>query len=248
HYLVTSRLSRLMKEFSVDSVSELLRMLRRGSNAALRERVIEAMTTNETYWFRDVFPFDILKNRIYPELARRPGNPSVRIWCAACSSGQEPYSVSMATSEYLQAHPGALRDVQILGTDISAAVLKEAKEATYDALSVARGLSLERRNRFFIQKGDRWQIKPEVRARASFREFNLLDNYTALGRFDIVFCRNVLIYFSIESKKVILQRIAQALNPGGYLFLGASESMTNYSDAFEMVRCNPGVVYRLKGR
>ncbi|MFP4079842.1 MAG: CheR family methyltransferase, partial [Ectothiorhodospira sp.] len=131
---------------------------------------------------------------------------------------------------------------------LSAAVLKEAKEATYDALSVARGLSLERRNRFFIQKGDRWQIKPEVRARASFREFNLLDNYTALGRFDVVFCRNVLIYFSIESKKVILQRIAQALNPGGYLFLGASESMTNYSDAFEMVRCNPGVVYRLKGR
>lgn len=248
HYLVTSRLSRLMKEFSVDSVSELLRMLRRGGNAALRERVIEAMTTNETYWFRDVFPFEILKSRVYPELARRKGNASVRIWCAACSSGQEPYSVSMATSEYLQSHPGTLRDVQILGTDISAAVLDDAKEAAYDALSVARGLSLERRNRFFVQKGDRWQVRPEIRSRVSFREFNLLDPYTALGRFDIVFCRNVLIYFSVESKKLILQRIAQVLNPGGYLFLGASESMTNYSDAFEMVRCNPGVVYRLKDK
>ncbi|MGM0676985.1 MAG: CheR family methyltransferase [Pseudomonadota bacterium] len=246
HYLVTSRLSRLMKEFSVASVSELLKLLKRGGRSGLRERVIEAMTTNETYWFRDVFPFEILKNQIYPELAKKSPGSTVRIWCAACSSGQEPYSISMATSEYLQSRAGSLRDVQILGTDISGAVLREAREGSYDSLAVARGLSLDRRNRFFIQKGDRWEVKPEIKARVSYREFNLLDNYNAMGRFDIVFCRNVLIYFSLESKRTILKRISQILNPGGYLFLGASESMANYSDAFEMVRCNPGVVYRLK--
>ncbi|ANB03549.1 protein-glutamate O-methyltransferase CheR [Ectothiorhodospira sp. BSL-9] len=246
HYLVTSRLSRLMKEFSVSSVSELLKLLKRGGRSGLRERVIEAMTTNETYWFRDVFPFEILKNQIYPELAKKSPSSTVRIWCAACSSGQEPYSISMTTSEYLQSRPGSLRDVQVLGTDISGAVLREAKEASYDSLAVARGLSLDRRNRFFIQKGDRWEVKPDIKARVSYREFNLLDNYSTMGRFDIVFCRNVLIYFSLESKRTILKRISQILNPGGYLFLGASESMANYSDAFEMVRCNPGVVYRLK--
>ncbi|MBK1673455.1 chemotaxis protein [Ectothiorhodospira shaposhnikovii] len=247
HYLVNSRLSRLMGEFSVSSVSELLRQLKLGRHPGLRERVIEAMTTNETYWFRDVFPFEILKNQIYPELAKQKGaGYAPRIWCAACSSGQEPYSISMGFSEYQQSRPGSLRDVQILGTDISGAVLKEAREASYDSLAVARGLSLERRSRFFVQNGERWNIRPDVKARASFREFNLMDSYTLLGRFDIVFCRNVLIYFSVDSKKLILKKISQALNPGGYLFLGASESMANYSDAFEMVRCNPGVVYRLR--
>ncbi|MCG5499838.1 CheR family methyltransferase [Ectothiorhodospira lacustris] len=247
HYLVNSRLSRLMGEFSVSSVSDLLRQLKLGRNPGLRERVIEAMTTNETYWFRDVFPFEILKNQIYPELAKQKGSGyAPRIWCAACSSGQEPYSISMGFSEYQQSRPGSLRDVQILGTDISGAVLKESREASYDSLAVARGLSLDRRNRFFVQNGDRWVLRPDIKARASFREFNLMDSYTLLGRFDVVFCRNVLIYFSIDSKKLILKRISQILNPGGYLFLGASESMANYSDAFEMVRCNPGVVYRLR--
>ncbi|SEQ11714.1 chemotaxis protein methyltransferase CheR [Ectothiorhodospira magna] len=247
HYLVNSRLSRLMNEFAVSSVSELLRQLKLGRNPGLRERVIEAMTTNETYWFRDVFPFEILKQRIYPELAKEKGpGYAPRIWSAACSSGQEAYSISMGFSEYQQSRPGNLRDVQIIGTDISGAVLKEAREASYDSLAVARGLSLERRNRFFVQKGERWALRPEIKARASFREFNLMDSYALLGRFDVVFCRNVLIYFSVDSKKLILKRIAQTLNPGGYLFLGASESMANYSDAFEMVRCNPGVVYRLR--
>ncbi|EHQ52156.1 CheR-type MCP methyltransferase [Ectothiorhodospira sp. PHS-1] len=247
HYLVNSRLSRLMGEFSVSSVSELLRQLKLGRNPGLRERMIEAMTTNETYWFRDVFPFEILKNQIYPELAKQKGaGYAPRIWSAACSSGQEAYSISMGFSEYQQSRPGSLRDVQILGTDISGAVLKEAREASYDSLAVARGLSLERRQRFFVQNGDRWSLRPDIKARATFREFNLMDSYTLLGRFDVVFCRNVLIYFSIDSKKLILKRISQILNPGGYLFLGASESMANYSDAFEMVRCNPGVVYRLR--
>jgi chemotaxis protein methyltransferase CheR len=243
HYLVTSRLSRLMGEFSVDSVSDLLRLLKTGARPGLRERVIEAMTTNETYWFRDVFPFDILKDTIFPELGKKGVNP-VKIWSAACSSGQEAYSISMIVSEFQQARPGVLKNVQIVGTDISTAIVRDAREATFDSLSMGRGLSQERRERFFVQQDNRWQVRPEIRARASFREFNLLDSYTLLGKFDVVFCRNVLIYFSAESKRDILKRIAQILNPGGYLFLGASESMANYSDAFEMVRCNPGVVYR----
>lgn len=243
HYLVTSRLSRLMDEFSVASVSDLLRLLKSGTRAGLRARVIEAMTTNETYWFRDVFPFEILRERILPELGKRGVNP-VKVWSAACSSGQEAYSVSMVVSELQQSRPGLLKDVQIVGTDISTAIVNDARAATYDHLSVGRGLSPERRDRYFMRKDDRWQVRPEIRARASFREFNLLDSYSLLGRFDIIFCRNVLIYFSPESKRDILNRMADILNPGGYLFLGASESMASYSDAFEMQRCNPGVVYR----
>lgn len=243
HYLVTSRLSRLMDEFSVGSVGELLKLRKQGGPAGLRERVIEAMTTKETYFFRDVFPFDILKSRIFPELVKRNADP-VRVWSAACSSGQEAYSISMTVSEYQSLRPGSLRTVQIVGTDISKAVVQEARNARYDQLSMARGLSTERRDRFFQRDGERWVVRPEIANRATFREFNLLESYAILGRFDVIFCRNVLIYFSPDNKRDILERIAQALNPGGYLFLGASESMANYSNAFEMVRCDPGVVYR----
>ncbi|MFO8003285.1 CheR family methyltransferase [Thioalkalivibrio sp.] len=243
HYLVTSRLSRLMGEFSVNSVAELLHLRKTGGRSGLRERVIEAMTTKETYWFRDIFPFEILKNQILPEQAKAGAN-NLKIWSAACSSGQEAYSISMAVSEFQQARPGTLKNVQITGTDISAAIVNDARAGRYDSLAIARGLSPERRDRFFSRDGDHWVLRPEIKARASFREFNLLDNYTLMGRFDIIFCRNVLIYFSAENKRKILARMAQALNPRGYLFLGASESMANYSDAFEMVRSNPGVVYR----
>ncbi len=204
---------------------------------------IEAMTTKETYWFRDVFPFEMLKNLIFPELIKK-GAPAVKIWSAACSSGQEAYSISITVSEFQQAHPGTLKNVHTIGTDISNAIVESARSGSYDSLSMGRGLSMERRNRFFTQVGTSWVLRPEIMARASFREFNLLDSYTILGRFDVVFCRNVLIYFSPEMKRDILARIAQTLNPGGYLFLGASESIASHSNAFEMVRGNSGVVYR----
>lgn len=246
HYLVASRLSRLMAECSLQSLGELLDKLRKGRTPGLRERVIEAMTTNETYWFRDSHPFEILKQVVLPEFAQR-GQP-VRIWSAACSTGQEPYSISMAVEEYLQGRPGSLPGgVQIVATDISPAVLKDAREATYDALALSRGLSEQRKQRFFVQRGQRWELRQEVRARVSFREINLLDSYALMGRFDVIFCRNVLIYFSMSSKRDILDRMSAALAPRGYLFLGASESITTYSDAFETVRCQPaGVVYRKK--
>jgi len=247
HYLVTSRLIGLLEEFGVASVSELIRRLRTDSTSGLRERVIEAMTTNETFWFRDGFPFEIYKNQLLPELAAKK-QPSIKIWCAACSTGQEPYSLSMATNEYMQTKPGSLTSgVQIVGTDISPAVLREAQAARYDQLSIARGLSPERKQRFFTPSPDgRFEVRPEVRQRVSFRSLNLLQSYSLMGKFDIIFCRNVLIYFSIDSKRDIVERLAQALNPGGYLFLGASESMAGLSTGFEMVRCNPGVMYRKK--
>lgn len=244
HYLVVTRLVGLLEELGASSMSDLLRRLKDSRSLDLRERVIEAMTTNETYWFRDNFPFDYMQSSILKELSSSASGP-IRIWCAACSTGQEPYSISMTAQEYMSANPGRVRAaVEIVGTDISPAVLEEARGAQYAALSMARGLSAERKRRFFIEREGRWEVRPEVRERVSFRKLNLFQSYALLGRFDVVFCRNVLIYFSAESKRDILDRIYKVLNPGGYLFLGASETLSGYSDAYEMVRAPRGVVYR----
>ncbi len=249
HYLVTSRLNRLTTEFSFSSLSEMLDALQQGRDKVLRERVIDAMTTNETSWFRDKYPFEMLKNGILPEFAKAKPNPNpLRIWSAASSTGQEAYSISMTISEFQLANPGTLPGrVEILGTDISSTVVKSAREGKYDELSMARGLSEERKRRYFIDNKDGgWSIRPEIKQRVRFSELNLMNSYALLGKFDIIFCRNVLIYFSSEMKADILQRMAQTLNPGGYLFLGGSESPTGYSRDFEMVRLPEGVVYRLK--
>lgn len=246
HYLVTSRLNRLVREFDIPTFSELMRRLRAERHSSLRERIVDAMTTNETLWFRDNYPFEVLKQHILPELAQQRAT-QLRIWSAACSTGQEPYSISMALQEFSMSRPGALpSNAQIVGTDISGRVLKEAKAGIYDRMSVVRGLSEERKQRFFLERDERWEVRPEIRARVTFRELNLLDSYAMLGRFDIVFCRNVLIYFSADLKKDILVRIARSLNPRGWLFLGGSESPSSYSNVFDMVRTPNGVVYRLK--
>lgn len=245
HYLIASRLSRVMADHKLKSLGEIIDNLKKDRGPRLRESIIEAMTTNETLWFRDTYPFDILKQKLLPELARKKPR-SVRIWSAACSSGQEPYSISMSVQEFLVGNPGALGDVQIIATDISPAILKEARDARYDAMALARGISPERKQRFFSPQGNHWEVNADIRARVRFLSLNLLQSYALLGRFDIIFCRNVLIYFSSDSKRDIMGRMAKTLNPGGHLFLGASESITNYSDAYDMVRCNPGVVYKIK--
>jgi len=246
HYLVTSRLTRLMREFNIDTFSALMTQLKQKHHTKLRERIVDAMTTNETMWFRDRYPFDILTNIILPEYSNLRAR-QLRIWSAACSSGQEPYSISMVLQEYIASKPGTLTGtVQIIATDISPSMLQDASTGQYDKMSITRGIAEDRVKRFFIQKTDRWEIKPEIRSRVTFRELNLMQSYASLGKFDIVFCRNVLIYFSSELKKDILTRIAQSLNPRGYLFLGGSESPTSYVDMFEMVRTPYGVVYRLK--
>lgn len=246
HYLVTSRLNRLTKEFSFATISAMLDTLAIGSNPKLKEQIIDAMTTNETSWFRDTYPYEILRQDLLPQYSKK--KPSAfRIWSAACSTGQEAYSISMTIAEYQMANPGALSSfIEIVGTDISPTVLKLARDGIYDEINIVRGLSEERRGRYMTQKEDKWHLRDAIKAPARFAELNLFGSYSLLGKFDIIFCRNVLIYFSSESKTDILTRMAQILNPGGYIILGGSESPTGYCKAFEMVRYSQGVIYRLK--
>ncbi len=247
HYLVTSRLNRLTKEFSFKSLNDMIDALRNKKDAVLKERVIDAMTTNETSWFRDLYPYDLLKENLLPELlSQKPSR--LRIWSAASSTGQEPYSISMTIQEFLMKNPGRLTvPYEIVGTDISSTVLGIARKGVYDQLSLSRGISDERRKLFFTAENDTaWKLSDKIKAPVRFSELNLLQSYTLLGKFDIIFCRNVLIYFSSDLKTDILSRMAQAMNPGGYLVLGGSESPTGYTRAFEMVRLPKGVVYRHK--
>ncbi|WP_413110730.1 CheR family methyltransferase [Thaumasiovibrio sp. DFM-14] len=245
-YLVRSRLSPLMTRFAAESLSVLLRMAIKGYNRELKIAVIDAMTTNETLWFRDNYPYTVLSEQLLPALAekRRP----LKIWSAASSSGQEPYSIAMTILETQAKRPGLLTfGTQITATDISMSMLENCKHAVYDRLSLGRGLSDERKRRFFEDVGDgKMRVMDNVRRMVNFRHLNLLESYGLLGRFDVIFCRNVLIYFSPELKAQILNQMAACLNPGGYLILGASESLTGLTDKFEMVRCNPGIIYRLR--
>ncbi len=244
-YLVSSRLSRLMAEHGIRDLSELVRRMQDLSSRGLKEAVIDAMTTNETLWFRDIHPFNILRNQLLPELQKGRDGP-IRVWSAACSSGQEPYSISMVVEEYRMANMGMLRQpVEIVATDLSRSMLEQCKLAEYDHLSIGRGLSPERLQRFFETAGvNRWRVRPEIRQRVRFQPLNLMDSYASLGKFDIVFCRNVLIYFSGERKLDILRRIHGSLRPGGYLILGASEGLSDIGRQFQMVQCNPGIIYR----
>lgn len=245
-YLVKSRLAPLMNRFEVPTLSELINRTLKPTERQLRAAVVDAMTTNETLWFRDSYPFDLLKRKLLPELLEQKSQ--VKIWSAASSSGQEPFSIGMCVSEYQSANPRALSgSVSILGTDISNTMLEHCKLAQYDSLALARGLSSERKQKFFQDAGHgMMQVKDNIRRMTSFRHLNLLDSYTLLGKFDIIFCRNVLIYFAPEIKMQIIDKFSNSLNDKGYLFLGASESMTGLSDKFEMVRCNPGIIYQKK--
>jgi len=245
-YLIASRLTRLLREEQIATLSDLMKAIEHGQPQHLHDSVIDAMTTNETSWFRDGLPFETLAQHVLPELDAQQSGP-VRVWSSACSSGQEPYTVSMIMSEHCRKQPHSqLANSQIMATDISASVLAEAKRAEYEDVALGRGLSAGRRQQFFIPQQDRWRLSEEIRKRVSFREQNLLQGFAALGKFDIIFCRNVLIYFSAERKKDILQRMAQSLNRGGYLFLGASETISGYSDAFESVRTPYSTIYRRK--
>lgn len=243
-YLVSSRLGSLMKESGIASLGELLKRLASHANPQLKTRVIDAMTTNETFWFRDIGHYILLKETILPNLNRQRGGP-VRIWSAACSSGQEPYNISMIAEEY-EATFGRGRPVQIEATDISSRMLAEARAGVYCGLSVERGLTSEQQKRFFTPKEGCLEVRPEIKRRVSFRPLNLAGSYQGMGRFDVIFCRNVLIYFSTELKKDIVERMANSLNPGGYLFLGSTESINQLTNRFEMKVGHGGISYRLK--
>lgn len=247
-YLVSNRIRRILEDNKIENLGELVRLLRLSTNRRLREQVIDSMTTNETFWFRDTYPYDHLKNVHFPHLlsANNKSMGPVRIWSAACSSGQEPYSISIMVEEYKRQQMGVLaKNVQIVATDLSTIVMEQAKSGDYDKLSVVRGLSQERLERYFDSpNNDVWRVKSFVKERVEFRVLNLMDSYAGLGKFDMVFCRNVLIYFNADLKRQILQKIRASLKPQGILYVGSSESLAGASDLFEMVKCEPGIFYR----
>jgi chemotaxis protein methyltransferase CheR len=245
-YLVKSRLAPLMAKFDVATLGDLVSRTLSPVERQLRAAVIDAMTTNETLWFRDEYPFELLKKRLLPEFKSQ--RTPLKIWSAASSSGQEPYSIAMAVQEFQQSNPGSFSGgVQIIGTDISNTMLEHCKYGHYDSLALSRGLSPERK-RMFFENGDNGmsKVKDSIKKMVNFRQINLLNSYSLMGRFDIIFCRNVLIYFAPEIKKQIISQFEGALNPNRYLFLGASESLSGLNQNFDMVRCNPGIIYQKK--
>ena len=247
-YLVESRLGKILQEGNYNSLGELISILNRPGSSGLKEQVINAMTTNETLWFRDSHPYDILKQKLLPELTESAAGQRLKIWSAACSTGQEPYSISMVLEEYKQENPGSFRlGEEITATDICTRVLAQARQAEYEMLALGRGLSQERLKKFFEPgQNEAWSLKREVKSRVRFKELNLLGMYAGIGPCDIVFCRNVLIYFSTERKRDILTKIHKVLKPGGYLLLGASVSVAELHNLFEMIHCRPGIIYKAK--
>lgn len=248
-YLVKSRLGAVLRETDFNSASDLIKALRSGTaSLALQARVVDAMTTNETFWFRDANQFEELKRVILPELMKSRAG-TLRIWSAASSSGQEPYSISMCVDEFQRSPAGASgpkKVVQIVGTDISTSVLEEAKRAVYSELSLSRGLSQEYRARYFQKYLDGWKLSEAVTARVRFQQFNLLKPYAALGKFDVIFCRNVLIYFSEDVKRDMIARMAQCLNPGGYFLLSSTEALPRGLDSLEPAGTAQVRYHRLK--
>ncbi|MGD8886601.1 MAG: protein-glutamate O-methyltransferase CheR [Gammaproteobacteria bacterium] len=247
HYLITSRITRLMAELSIPSFSDLL--ARAQEDSRLRQRIMDAMTTNETSWFRDSYPYEFLTEKFYPERVRQSGKDPIRIWSAACSTGQEPYSVGITTREFLLKNPGLMSadNIQIWGTDISSKALQHARAGLYDDVALSRGMSAELRKRYFRQEDNQWRVSDDIKKRVNFQELNLKTGFASLGKFDIIFCRNVLIYFSPDLKADIMYRMAQALKPNGYLILGGSETISGYSEDFDIMRWKSvGVVYQLK--
>lgn len=242
-YLVKSRLTSHVKLQGVSNLDELIEkiVVRRDRQAQLA--AIEAMTTNETLWFRDTYPFSLLESTILPKYENK--SSPLKVWSAACSSGQEAYSIAMTILNYQKKRSGSLRaGAQILGTDISQEMLQKCRDAEYDQLAMSRGLPEVFKQEFFeTGSAGKLKVKAQLKAMASFRQLNLLDNFSSVGRFDIIFCRNVLIYFSPELKKQILQKIAACLQDDGILFVGASESISDLVEQFSMVRCNPGLYY-----
>ncbi len=248
-YLVSSRLSPLLSRFHCDSVDTLVTRCMDETNRSLTEDVIDAMTTNETLWFRDTYPYLALQNVIVPDLVMRGTDREVRIWSAACSSGQEPFSIAITILEMMgrmvHVDPSL---VKIIGTDLSAEMLQRCREGLYDAHALSRGLTAERRAKFFkpTHNPNLMRIDPRVSRMVEFRPLNLLGSYALMGRFDVIFCRNVLIYFNNDVKRQILKKFLYCLNPGGYLILGATETVAGIDDKFEMIRCHPGIIYKLR--
>ena len=231
-YLVESRLIPVARRAGLADLCELVGRLRR-ADEKLAVEVVEAMTTNESFFFRDKVPFEHFRDTIMPALlAARSGQRRIRIWCAAASTGQEPYSLAMSLKDMKDRLAGWR--VEILGTDLSVEVLEKAKAGIYSQFEVQRGLPIQMLVKYFAQVGDTWQLAPEIRAMVQYRPLNLLSDFSSLGTFDLVFCRNVLIYFDQTLKIDVLNRLARVTEPDGYLVLGAAETVVGLTDAFKL--------------
>jgi chemotaxis protein methyltransferase CheR len=229
-YLVESRLIPLARRAGLPGIAELVQKIRAGADT-LTSEVVEAMTTNETFFFRDKIPFDHLREAILPALVKaRASRRALRIWCAASSSGQEPYSIAMCVKEF--AGLAGWR-VEIVATDLSHAVLEKSKAGIFSQFEVQRGLPIQMLVKYFTQAGELWQLNADTRAMVQHRQLNLLQDFSHLGTFDVIFCRNVLIYFDQDTKAGIFDRLARMLEPDGVLALGAAESVVGISDAFK---------------
>jgi chemotaxis protein methyltransferase CheR len=229
-YLVESRLLPLARKAGLANLGELVLKMRNGAESTICD-VVEAMTTNETFFFRDKIPFDHFKGSVIPDLLKaRAARKSLRIWCAAASTGQEPYSLAMILKDMGPALAGWR--VEIIATDLSQEVLEKCKSGIYSQFEVQRGLPIQNLVTHFKQVGESWQINPDIRAMVSFRQLNLLHDFSSLGMFDVIFCRNVLIYFDQQTKASIFNRLLKVNEPDGYLFLGAAETVVGLTDAY----------------
>ncbi|MBE9607360.1 protein-glutamate O-methyltransferase [Acetobacteraceae bacterium H6797] len=232
-YMLETRLSGLMKREAIVSLDLLAQKLRDGRSEALLREVVEALTTNESSFFRDGKPFDHLR-KILPKLhATRPAGQPIRIWSAACSTGQEAYSCAMILAE-MKAQLGN-RPFEILGTDLSRDVVTRAREGAFTQFEVQRGLPVQLLVKFFRQEEGKWRISPELRKATRFEERNLLGDHRILGRFDVIFCRNVLIYFDTPTKAQVLGAMASMLTPDGVLYLGGAETVLGITDRLQAI-------------
>ncbi len=241
HYLLEARLTPLLRTNSQPTLDALCTNMRQRLIPGLTQQVMEALTTNETLFFRDMAPFEAMQLRLLPELRETLGaQGDIRIWSAAASSGQEAYSIAMLLREQMEQS----RKFTILGTDISGQILQVAREAKYVQFEVNRGLPALYLVKYFIQVGGAWQLKDDIRKTVTFRQFDLRQSMKSLGSFHIIFCRNVLIYFDVETKLKILDQLWMTLEPGGYLILGSAESVLQHHDRFERISFNGTSLYR----
>lgn len=244
-YLVESRLGLLAQREGMSGIEELLNHLRKDSTVNLKQKIMEAMTTNETSFFRDFAPFEALKSEIFPKLMEsRKAEKRLNMWCGACSSGQEPYSVLMLLGEYFP----SLMDwnLQFVASDISRQMLDRTREGKFGQLEVNRGMPAAMLVKYFKKAAADWQIRDDLRKKLSLVEINLIRDWPILPVFDIIFLRNVLIYFDVEAKKSIFAKLRRHLKPDGYLFLGAAETTFGLDDNFERISIKGVSVYRVK--
>lgn len=228
-YLIEARLKSLVEQQGCENYRDFVRKVKADVVPDLKEQVVDAVTTNETLWFRDSSPFGALQHKLFPEMidakAQTIFPKRFRLWSAACSTGQEVYSIAMTLAELL---PDYLEwDIQILGTDVSPSAVTHASYGAYNKLEISRGMPPEMLRRYFVENGDSWRVCDEIRSMCSFKQRNLLKPFNDLGAFDFIFCRNVAIYFTKPDRQSLFERLANCLNPEGWIFVGSSESLAD---------------------